>query len=36
MYVSKLLPEHRSGKANHARPLWAVTMLQYWMERWAA
>ena len=31
-----LLAEHRSGKANHARPLWAVIMLQYWMERWAA
>jgi asparagine synthase (glutamine-hydrolysing) len=35
-YVSSLLAEHRSGKANHARPLWAVIMLQYWMERWAA
>jgi len=34
-YVSNLLAEHRSGKANHARPLWAVIMLQYWMERWA-
>ena len=35
-YVSALLAGHRSGKANHARPLWAVIMLQYWMERWAA
>lgn len=35
-YVSALLAEHRSGKANHARPLWALIMLQYWMERWAA
>ena len=34
-YVSALLAEHRSGKANHARPLWAVIMLQYWMECWA-
>lgn len=35
-YVSALLAEHRSGKANHARPLWALVMLHYWLERWAA
>ena len=35
-YVSRLLSEHRSGQANHAKPLWAVVMLQYWLERWAS
>ena len=34
-YVRRLLAEHRSGHANHARPLWTVIMLQYWLERWA-
>jgi asparagine synthase (glutamine-hydrolysing) len=34
-YVQRLLAEHRSGHANHARPLWTVIMLQYWLERWA-
>ncbi len=31
-YVARLLREHRSGRANHAKPLWAVIMLQYWRE----
>ncbi len=35
VYVSNLLIEHRSGRANHAKPLWAVVMLQYWLETWA-
>jgi asparagine synthase (glutamine-hydrolysing) len=34
-YVTNLLMEHRSGRANHAKPLWAVVMLQYWLESWA-
>ena len=34
-YVSDLLAEHRSGRANHAKPLWALVMLQYWLETWA-
>jgi asparagine synthase (glutamine-hydrolysing) len=34
-YVRDLLAEHRSGHANHARPLWALVMLQYWLETWA-
>jgi asparagine synthase (glutamine-hydrolysing) len=34
-YATRLLAEHRSGHANHARPLWALIMLQYWLERWA-
>jgi asparagine synthase (glutamine-hydrolysing) len=34
-YASRLLAEHRGGHANHARPLWALVMLQYWLERWA-
>ena len=33
-YVSDLLAEHRSGRANHAKPLWALVMLEYWMDRW--
>jgi asparagine synthase (glutamine-hydrolysing) len=33
-YVSELLTAHRSGEANHARQLWAVVMLQYWIENW--
>ena len=34
-YVQRLLAEHRSGHANHARALWTLIMLQYWFERWA-
>jgi asparagine synthase (glutamine-hydrolysing) len=34
--VTRLLNEHHSGQANHARSLWALIMLQYWMDRWAA
>lgn len=33
--VARLLDEHRSGRANHAKPLWTLIMLQYWLERWA-
>jgi asparagine synthase (glutamine-hydrolysing) len=33
--VAALLAEHRAGRANHAKPLWAVVMLEYWMENWA-
>ncbi len=33
-YVMGLLRAHREGRANHAKPLWAVVMLQYWRERW--
>lgn len=33
-YVTALLAEHRAGIANHAKPLWAVIMLEYWLERW--
>ncbi len=35
-YVRGLLDAHRSGRANHARALWAVIVLHYWYERWAA
>lgn len=35
-YVTRLLGEHRSGRANHARPLWSLVMLHYWLDRWAA
>jgi asparagine synthase (glutamine-hydrolysing) len=33
--VGELLREHRDGTANHAKPLWAIVMLQYWMNNWA-
>jgi asparagine synthase (glutamine-hydrolysing) len=34
-YVTQLLAAHRSGAANHAKSLWALVMLQYWIETWA-
>jgi len=34
-HVTELLAEHRAGRANHAKPLWALIMLQYWLETWA-
>jgi asparagine synthase (glutamine-hydrolysing) len=33
--VTTMLAEHRTGRANHAKPLWAVIMLQYWLENHA-
>jgi asparagine synthase (glutamine-hydrolysing) len=33
--VGELLTAHRSGRANHAKPLWALIVLQYWIENWA-
>lgn len=33
--VRALLDEHRANRANHAKPLWAVMMLEYWFENWA-
>jgi len=33
--VHRLLDEHRGGQANHAKSLWAIVMLQYWLDRWA-
>ena len=32
--IAELLAAHRSGQANHAKPLWAVIMLQYWLDNW--
>lgn len=32
--VSELLAEHREGRANHGKALWAIVMLEYWLERW--
>ena len=32
--ITELLAAHRSGRANYAKPLWAVVMLQYWLENW--
>ncbi len=32
--VRQLLSEHRSRHANHGRALWAILMLEYWLERW--
>jgi asparagine synthase (glutamine-hydrolysing) len=35
-HVAELLSAHRGGKANNAKPLWALIILQYWIENWAA
>jgi asparagine synthase (glutamine-hydrolysing) len=32
--VGRLLAEHRTGRANHARPLWAALILGRFLERW--
>jgi asparagine synthase (glutamine-hydrolysing) len=32
--VRTMLAEHRSERANHTRALWAVVILEYWLERW--
>ncbi len=32
--VGSTLAEHRAGKANHAKSLWAVIVFQYWLENW--
>jgi asparagine synthase (glutamine-hydrolysing) len=34
--MRRLLDEHRSGVANHARRLWPVFMFQRWLEQWGA
>jgi asparagine synthase (glutamine-hydrolysing) len=34
--VRQLLNEHREGRANHSRALWAVLVLEYWLERWVS
>lgn len=35
VYVRTLLAQHQSGRANHARPLWTLIILQRWLEHWA-
>jgi asparagine synthase (glutamine-hydrolysing) len=32
--IEQLLAEHRGGRANHARALWALVVLQYFLEQW--
>ena len=32
--INELLEQHRRGKANHARCIWPLVMLQYWLEQW--
>jgi asparagine synthase (glutamine-hydrolysing) len=32
--ITSMLAEHRANRANHAKALWAVVMLQYWIENW--
>jgi asparagine synthase (glutamine-hydrolysing) len=34
-HVADLLSAHRSGRANNAKPLWTLIVLQYWIENWA-
>jgi asparagine synthase (glutamine-hydrolysing) len=35
-HVAELLSAHRNGRANNAKPLWALIVLQYWIENWGA
>ena len=32
--IDELLSDHRAGRANHARALWPLVVLQYWLEHW--
>jgi asparagine synthase (glutamine-hydrolysing) len=34
--VGELIAAHRSGRANNAKPLWALVILQYWIENWGS
>ncbi|MDH5306157.1 MAG: asparagine synthase (glutamine-hydrolyzing) [Myxococcales bacterium] len=34
--VSRLLAEHRAGRADHGRRLWPLFVLQRWHERWTS
>jgi len=34
--VQQLVSEHRSGRANHSRAIWALLMLESWIECWIA
>src|SRR6476619_239522 len=34
--LQHMLAEHREGRSDHARAIWAVIMLQLWLERWQA
>ena len=32
--VARLLSEHRAGRADHARRIWPLVVLQYWYDQW--
>ncbi len=32
--IDQFLREHRDGRANHARLLWPIVVLQAWLEHW--
>jgi asparagine synthase (glutamine-hydrolysing) len=32
--IDQFLKEHRGGRANHARLLWPIVVLQAWLEHW--
>ena len=34
--IRELLTGHQAGRANHARPLWALVMLREWMATWSS
>jgi asparagine synthase (glutamine-hydrolysing) len=34
--IAQLLSEHRRGRRNHARALWALIILQLWSEHWVS
>ena len=35
VYVTRLVAEHLGRRANHARALWTLIVLERWLERWA-
>jgi len=32
--VARLVAEHRAGRADHARALWTLIVLEQWIEQW--
>lgn len=34
MPIGQFLSDHRAGRANHARALWPLIVLQCWLEHW--
>jgi len=32
--VTRLLAEHRAGRADHGRALWTLLVVQHWLVHW--